>query len=359
MADISDTVASASNKLHPKTRHNRWMSPSFDSGLASIIIPTFNREALIGETLESAVAQTYRPIEVVVVDDGSTDNTRHLIHRWHEKAECLDRVAVRYFRQKNSGVGSARNLGLIESRGEFIQFLDSDDILHPRKLELQIACLQKYPQSGYAFSDMARLDDPKKWTDISLDHAKLIDSAEYYCSPNILTMVGVYRRHTCYNAGPWWEAVNLGEDEEYGFRALISTEKTVRLPGNLCAFRDHAGPRLTDVQKHQRGLTHELRAYRRMAEIAVQRGRIDDPRLLTPLAQRITCVVVGALELGLTDLAAEAIGACRELPVKAGRRVRLSVYQILNHLPVGAFPRIWNAWLKLRRLLVENPKRAA
>jgi hypothetical protein len=206
---------------------------------------------------------------------------------------------------------------------------------------------------------MSRLDHPKKWTGVSIDDAKLIDSADYYCSPVILTMVGVYRRQTCYDAGPWWEDVNLGEDEEYGFRALLTIEKIVRLPGNLCAFRDHAGPRLTDVQRHFRGLTHELLSYRRMAEIAVLRGRIDDPRLLTPLAQRITSVVVGALELGLPDLAADAISACRELPVKTGRRLRLRIYQMLNHLPTGAFPKIWSAWLKVRRIMVESPKRAA
>ena len=330
-----------------------------EPGLVSIVIPTFNRGSLLPETLASALAQTYRPIELVVVDDGSTDNTRAVVDEWGVKAERDSNATIRYFHQSNTGVGSARNLGLIESRGEYIQFLDSDDLLHPRKLELQIACLHRFPESGYAFSRMVRLEDPIKWDEISQDQATLMESAEFFCSPLMLTMVGVYRRQTCRDAGPWSEDIMLGEDEEYNFRALLSTPKLVHLPGYLCAFRDHCGPRLTDVQKHRRGLNVALRAYGRMAKFAASHGYADDPRLVTPLAQRLTSVIVGSMELGLPEVAAEAIEACRELPVTIGRRVRLSIYEMLNHLPPGTFPKIWGVWLKFRKALADKPKRAA
>lgn len=335
-----------------------WAAQRGQPGLASIIIPTFNREKLLDETLASAVAQAYRPIEIVVVDDGSTDNTQSVVDRWQQSCGQHSDTAIRYFHQSNSGVGSARNRGLMESRGEFIQFLDSDDILHPRKLEIHIGLLQRYPESSYAFSHMTRFEDLHEWPQISVECAKLADAADFYCSPLMLTMVGVYRRATCYAAGPWLEDISLGEDEEWSFRALLSISKLVYLPQNLCAFRDHAGPRLTDVQKVRRGLDHALHSYKRMAMAAAACGRMDDPRLVTPLAQRITSVIVGGMEIGCPDLANEAIQACRKLPVKFGRRLRLAIYRILNTFPSGAFPKIWSVWVKLRRSLLAITKQA-
>jgi glycosyltransferase involved in cell wall biosynthesis len=352
-------MQSLAEEFVPATRARDWTVQRGQTGLASIIIPTFNREKLLDETIASAVAQTYRPIEIIVVDDGSTDNTSSLVDRWQQRCGQRSDTAIRYFHQSNSGVGSARNRGLIESRGEFIQFLDSDDVLHPRKLEIHIGLLQRYPESGYAFSHMTRLEDLREWPQISVELAKLSDAAEFYCSPLTLTMVGVYRRATCDAAGPWLEDMSLGEDEEWAFRALLSISKLVYLPQDLCAFRDHAGPRLTDLQKVRRGLEHALRTYTRMAMVAAARGRLDDPRLVTPLVQRMTSVIIEGMDMGCHDLANEAIQVCRKLPVKFGRRLRLAMYQLLNTLPSGWFPRIWSAWLKLRRSLRTIARQAA
>ena len=103
---------------------------------------------------------------------------------------------------------------------------------------------------------------------------------------------------------------------------LLSISKLVYLPDTLCAFRDHAGPRLTDVQKVRRGLDHALHSYKRMAMAAAAWGRIDDPRLIAPLVQRITSVIIGGMQIGCPDLANEAIEACRKLPIKFDRRLR-------------------------------------
>jgi len=327
------------------------------AGLASIIIPTFNRGELLKETLDSAVGQTYRPVEIIVVDDGSTDHTAALIEQWRGELPGDPGLSVRYIHQENGGVGSARNHGLIESRGEFIQFLDSDDVLHPRKLELQIACLVKFPESGYAFSEMARIEDSLQWSEIAVEQARLADSAEFYCSPKVLTMVGVYRRQTCCTAGPWSEDIHLGEDEEYALRALLSTEKLVYLPGYLCAFRDHTGPRLTDAQKHERGWYFALQAYDRMAEVAAADGRVNDQRFVEPLVKHLTDIIVMALETGANVLANTAIRICWKLPVKPMRRARLVVYWFLNLMPTGFFLNLWRVWIKFRYYALEIPRR--
>ena len=94
------------------------------------MIPTYNRGHLVGEAVASVLGQTVPPLEVIVVNDGSTDDTRHRLQPYLSH--------VTYLYQTNQGVSAARNHGIGESRGDFIAFLDSDDVWHPRKLELQL-----------------------------------------------------------------------------------------------------------------------------------------------------------------------------------------------------------------------------
>lgn len=148
-------------------------SPSVDEpGLVSVVIPTYNRAHLLGPCIESVLAQTYRPIEIVVVDDGSTDETPALAASFPPE--------VRYVRQANRGVAGARNTGLAHARGEFVAFLDSDDRWLPFKLALQVAFLKAWPEVGMVWTDMAA-----------------VDSAQNVLEPSYLrTMYHAYRR-TC------------------------------------------------------------------------------------------------------------------------------------------------------------------
>ena len=111
----------------------------YKKGLVSIIIPTYNREEFISDAILSCLNQTYKNIEIIVIDDGSTDNTKTILEdftiRYNNK--------IKYFSKENSGVSSARNFGISLSRGEFIQFLDSDDLIDQTKLEKQVKCLNK------------------------------------------------------------------------------------------------------------------------------------------------------------------------------------------------------------------------
>ncbi|HEY2324319.1 MAG TPA: glycosyltransferase family A protein, partial [Thermoanaerobaculia bacterium] len=97
----------------------------------SVVIPSYNYARYLGEAIDSALAQTLPPLEVIVVDDGSTDETSEVL------ATYADRIRV--LRQKNSGVAVARNSGIAAAHGEYVAFLDADDIWLPRKLELQMA----------------------------------------------------------------------------------------------------------------------------------------------------------------------------------------------------------------------------
>lgn len=101
--------------------------------LISCVVPVYNGERFVGEAIDSILAQTYRPLEVIVVDDGSTDGTPAIVQGYGPP--------VRSVRQDNAGPAAARNRGVAEARGELVGFLDADDLWHPEKLARQLAVL--------------------------------------------------------------------------------------------------------------------------------------------------------------------------------------------------------------------------
>jgi len=112
--------------------------------LISCIVPVFNGERYLGETLDSILAQTYQPLELIVVDDGSTDGTATVAASYGKR--------IRYLWQTNAGEAVARNQGLSAAQGEFIAFLDADDLWHPEKLARQMARLQERPELDLSFT---------------------------------------------------------------------------------------------------------------------------------------------------------------------------------------------------------------
>lgn len=108
--------------------------------IVSVVIPTYNHERYIAEALDSVLAQTYKDYEVIVVDDGSTDNTREVVKSYGD--------AVRYIYQQNKRMSAARNTGIRAAQGEYIAFLDSDDTWYPQKLEKQMKLFELYPTAG-------------------------------------------------------------------------------------------------------------------------------------------------------------------------------------------------------------------
>ena len=117
----------------------------------SVVIPAYNSASLLGDAVQSVLAQTYRDFEVIVVDDGSTDNTRQV-------AEGFKQSQIKYLFQPNQGPPAARNAGIRASSGKLIAFLDSDDLWLPSKLEMQVKTLAASPRAGLAYCDMFLYD---------------------------------------------------------------------------------------------------------------------------------------------------------------------------------------------------------
>ncbi len=117
----------------------------------SVIIPTHNRGRLIGRALESVFKQTYKDYEVIVVDDGSTDNTREVLAQFGNK--------IKYIAQPQQGSAAARNRGIRESMSEYVAFLDSDDFWIPEKLATQVEILDKHKNVGIVYSKMIMINE--------------------------------------------------------------------------------------------------------------------------------------------------------------------------------------------------------
>ena len=119
----------------------------------SAIIPVFNGERYLAHALESILAQTYRPLEILVVDDGSTDRSAEVAHRFGP--------AIRYIYQANAGAGAARNRGIALSTGDFVAFLDQDDLWAPDKLACQMDVLRADAPVGMVFGLVQQFYSPE------------------------------------------------------------------------------------------------------------------------------------------------------------------------------------------------------
>jgi len=211
--------------------------------LVSTIIPVYNRPRMLREAVRSVLAQTYRPIEIIISDDGSTDETADVSR---ELAETYP-TEVRLVRNRNRGPGPAREAGRWIARGEFIQYLDSDDLLHPGKFAVQIAALRAHPECGVAYGRSRLIDaegrvlaDPFKWTGRQfavLFPALLVD--RWWC-----THTPLYRRGVCDAVGPWSD-LRWSQDWEYDGRIGALRTKLVHCDETVSDHRQHSGARQT------------------------------------------------------------------------------------------------------------------
>jgi glycosyltransferase involved in cell wall biosynthesis len=117
----------------------------------SVIIPAYNAARYICETVDSVLSQTYKNFEVIIIDDGSTDNTQKLLNQYRDK--------IKYIYQNNKGVAGARNKGIQQAHGKYLAFLDNDDVWLPDKLTKQITISEQNPQVGFIFTDGEFFDE--------------------------------------------------------------------------------------------------------------------------------------------------------------------------------------------------------
>lgn len=213
------------------------------SGLVTTIIPVFNRSALLREAVASVLAQTYRPIEVIIVDDGSTDNTP--VVGSSLASDHPDEVI--FIQISNGGPGAAREAGRKIVRGEFIQYLDSDDLLLPEKFEMQVNGLREHPECGVSYGKTRYYGLDEKPTNNAWkrtgEHIDKMFPA-FLMSRWWGTSTPLYRRIVIDAAGPWAMLKNE-EDWEYDCRIASQCVKLHFCEEFVSEQRDHDNARLS------------------------------------------------------------------------------------------------------------------
>lgn len=206
-----------------------------DAPLVSAVIPTFNYGRFVTEAVESVLAQTYGPIEVIVVDDGSTDDTRERL------APYMDRI--RYIYQPNQGLSAARNTGIRAARGRWIGLLDSDDLWHPQLVETQLRYLAADPEvdliattslGTLRFDGWPPIDETTPCEVQVVSGTKAMVRTRFGAS-------GVLVRRACFEAVGYFDTeLRSAEDREMWIR-IASRFRVVKLGRRLWWYRVHAG----------------------------------------------------------------------------------------------------------------------
>jgi len=237
------------------------MGVDFTEGLVSVVLPTYNRSDFLQDAILSVTDQTYRPIELLVVDDGSTDDTKDVVGRLKDRAEKKSQFELRYYHQDNHGAPAARNLGLLESEGEFIHFLDSDDILHPQAIETQIDVFRESasvdfvstPVEFFEDGDFPKLNDQTKEDTLHTAEVRSPGTASH-------PVAALYRRKVCRQIGPWRESLERMQDWEYAFRIAALRLEGAFLKQPYYYVRTHGQESIGDVLSRPEGVHIDLRS---------------------------------------------------------------------------------------------------
>jgi len=170
------------------------MKMSDKSPLVSVIVPCYNVAPFVAETTRSVLAQTYQNWELILIDDGSKDNTAEIVQPF------LDDSRIQFHVQKNSGVSAARNNGIAFAQGDFIAFLDSDDVWLPEKLHRQLEIFQKYPDVGVCGAGYIAINADGQPTSKAIDNKDFHGQASAPLVSSALSIPlssGIVRKEIC------------------------------------------------------------------------------------------------------------------------------------------------------------------
>lgn len=235
----------------------------------SIIVATHERPDLLQRTLTNVTRQTLQPLEVVIVDDGSGPDTREAVHRWKESVQ--PDFHVRYQWQENQGPATARNRGLEASRGDWIQFLDDDDLMAPDALE-QLAAVLADKEHGIAMASYQqwRNGNPSgpciapKLLSVD-DRLKAMIQGTWFVPIHGY----LFSRSALTEIGPWNPVLTSQEDDELLLRAAMARVAMHPAPKAKVYYCQHSGPRRATPGKP--GETQEQGLEKRMyADLAIR-----------------------------------------------------------------------------------------
>jgi glycosyltransferase involved in cell wall biosynthesis len=232
--------------------------------LVSCVVPVYNGERYLREALDSIAAQTYRPIEIIVVDDGSTDGSATIAATYQ--------APIRVHPQQNAGPAAARNRGIRDARGEYLAFLDADDVWHPEKLERQMARFRARAELGYSVTHVQNFWPPEFASEErSLQGSRLTGPLPGYVAPAL-----VIRATALATVGDFSESRPHTSEPEWFMRAAEREVVGELLPDVLVRRRLH------DANRSRLRSAHSMEEYLRLVKATLDRKRWGDPGISRP-----------------------------------------------------------------------------
>lgn len=202
--------------------------------LVSVIIPSYNSGKYINSAIDSVLNQTYKEIELIIIDDGSTDKTKEIL------VPYINSNKIKYFRQKNKGLAGARNEGIKASKGEYISFLDADDLFLSTKIEEQVKFLKEHPKCDICYCDLWHFNQDSPSVMMKLDNTYYSgnDVFKNLLRRNFINPLTVVIRKSAINRfGVFNENFRCTEDWEYWVNLAWQGAQFCFLPKILAKYQ--------------------------------------------------------------------------------------------------------------------------
>ncbi len=236
----------------------------------SVIMPTFNCARFLGRALESIFAQTFTDYEVIVANDGSTDHTREVIAPYSGK--------ITYLYQPNRGPSAARNLALSKASGEFIAYLDADDMWYPHRLERQVAFLDAHRECGIVHSDFSTINETDRVIHHRFNHEPPREVPQGACAMDLLRRCHIQiptvieRRDCLQTIGQFDERLRMAEDYHHWILLAMEGYAVGYIDEPLAMYRWRGGSASSSQRCVSEGLLRMLGILLREGHVTARCG---------------------------------------------------------------------------------------
>lgn len=302
--------------------------------LVSIIIPVYNAEPYLVQTIQSALDQSWANKEIIIVDDGSTDRSLEIARKFENKNILI-------YSQENKGGSAARNLGLSKSKGDYIQFLDADDLLSPEKIEVQLKRIQQHPgklaicPTVYFFDgeDPSSLH-PSEYDSFFLNSTEnglefllnLYGSNAENKAGMITTNSWLTPKELIDKAGGWDESLIIDQDGEFFCRVVLQSKGIEAVNNEISYYRKYKNGKSTSAPKSKKHFYGLLAATEKKHNS--MRRISSDPRIDEVIARAYKALAVKAYpayrDISITALQrAEILGGSDYMPTIGGKALEI------------------------------------
>lgn len=274
--------------------------------LVSVIIPAYNCARYLPDAIESALCQTHPRVEIVVVNDGSPDNTDEVVQPF------LDRIL--YIKQENRGLSAARNVGFRASHGEFVCFLDADDNLLPEKFALQLAKFEREPDLGVVISGYVDVEEDGRTEILAVKKNWDRDALERMFNHEVFPPHAALIRRSVLETSPLFpENIDTNESQEdwqLWLDLALHGVQFSAIPEPTCKYRNRPGSIRTNPLKHLDGARRVVDWLRQHPQAQIHRARVERLAEIVEMER-----VARAWQVGQTEVVGETLAAAvRQFP---------------------------------------------